>query len=126
MTGVTTSPPAASPNHQVTQTGPNCDQDAKPAAHKVTTPTLALMTVAAPIHVVNFATCAGLSKVCAPPDQRMTSMPPPTASSVLPREINVEVVSVPAVVALAAKAPIKIAGQTPVSYTHLRAHETGR
>ena len=112
IAGVTTSAPAASPSHQVTQIGSKFSQAAKPATHSVTTPTVALMTVAGPTQTkANFATRAGLVKVSTPRDQWMIRYPPTTASSVLPAAISAEVASVPAVVALAAKAPIRIAGQ---------------
>ena len=108
IAGVTTSAPAASPSHQVTQIGSKFSQAAKPATHSVTTPTVALMTVAGPTQTkANFATRAGLVKVSTPRDQWMIRYPPTTASSVLPAAISAEVSSVPAVVALAAKAPIK-------------------
>ncbi len=64
ITGVTTSAPAASPSHQVTQIGKNFVQAAKPARQSVVTPTLALMMVAGPtLTRANFATCAGVAKV---------------------------------------------------------------
>jgi hypothetical protein len=128
MAGVTTRAPAASPSHHVTQIGENFAQAAKPATHNVVTPMLALMTVAGPTQTsANFATCAGVPKVLAPPDQRPIRKPPTTASSVLPAAMTAEVSSVPAVVALAAKAPAKIAGQTrkPPSKTAASAMPVG-
>ena len=57
----------------------------------------------------------------------MIRKPPTTPSSVLPKAIRAEVSSVPAVVALAAKAPMKIAGQTlkPPSSTAASASPVG-
>ena len=72
ITGVTTSAPATSPSHQVTQIGLKLAQAAKPARHNVTTPTVALMTVAGPALIrTNFATRPGLANVSLPPDQRL-------------------------------------------------------
>ena len=71
ITGVTTSAPATSPSHQVTQIGPKFAQAAKPATLSVTTPMVALMTVAGPTRPrANFATRDGVAKVSLPPDQR--------------------------------------------------------
>ena len=59
MTGVTTSAPAASPSHQVTQISVNFAQSAKPATLSVTTPMVALVMVAGPTATrANFATRA--------------------------------------------------------------------
>ncbi len=113
IAGVTTSAPAASPSHQVTQIGEKFCHAAKPATLSVTTPTVALITVAGPTTTsANFATPAGVRKVSRPPAQCRISRPPTTASSVLPTAISAEVSKVPAVVALAAKAAATIAGQT--------------
>ena len=71
---------------------------------------LALITVAGPVAMIaNFATRTGVAKVSRPPDQLLIKAPPTRPSSVLPSAITAEVSSVPAVVALAAKAPTKIA-----------------
>ena len=67
ITGVTTSAPATSPSHQVTQIGLNLFQSAKPATLSVTTPMVALITVAGPTATsTNFATRDGLVKVSTP------------------------------------------------------------
>ena len=86
------------------------------------------MTVAGPTQTsANFATRDGVAKVSRPPDQRSIRKPPTTASSVLPSAMTAEVSSVPAVVALAAKAPIKIAGhmRRPPSSTAASAMPVG-
>ena len=62
MTGVTTSAPAASPSHQVTQIGLNFAQAAKPATLSVTTPMRGAdrRSPARSQTSANFATCDGL------------------------------------------------------------------
>ena len=111
IAGVTTRAPAVSPSHQVTQISAKSSQRARPATVSVTTPTEALITVAGPTQTsANFATRAGVVKVCAPPDHCMIRKPPASASIVLPSAIKADVANVPAVVALAANAPTRIAG----------------
>jgi hypothetical protein len=113
IAGVTTSAPVTSPSHQVTQMTLKSLQLAKPASASVVTPIMALSTVAGPTQIAtNLATRAGVENVSRPPDQCAISQPPTVASSVLPSAMQSEVVSVPAVVRLAAKAAAKIAGQT--------------
>ncbi len=112
----------------MTQIGTKFAQAANPATLSVTTPTVALMMVAGPtLMSANFATRAGRRNVSRPPDQRSIKKPPVTASRVLPTAMMAAVSSVPAVVALAAKAPIRIAGQTrkPPSRTAASAKPVG-
>src|SRR5262249_31162691 len=111
-TGVMTSAPARSPSHHVSQIAPKFDHWAKPANAKLTTPMVGLNVVARRLMSVNGTTWSGLTKVSRPPDQRLTSQAPLSASSMLPTLITAEVVIVPAVVTLAANAPSRIAGAT--------------
>ena len=71
MTGVTTSAPARSPSHQVSQIGATFATSAKPARRSVSTPMLALMAVGRKLMSANRATPAGVSKVAQPSDQRL-------------------------------------------------------
>src|SRR5512147_1454954 len=59
----------------------------------------------------NLPTPSGVVNAPRPPAQRLTSQAETSASNALPHAIAAEVASEPAVSALAAKAPTKIAGQ---------------
>src|SRR5262245_14746546 len=110
--GVMTSAPARSPSHHVSQIGPKFDHSAKPADARLATPMVGLIVAARRLMSAKRTTLPGLAKVSQPLDQRLTSQAPASASSMLPIPIATEVVMVPAVVALAAKAPNRIAGAT--------------
>src|SRR6266511_3766809 len=110
MTGVITSAPARSPSHQVSQIEPKFGRSAQPASVRLPTPIVALNAVGKKLMNEKRATPAGFVKVSRPPDQRLTSQAPVSPSSMLPAPIAADVASEPAVVALAAKAAIRIAG----------------
>src|SRR5262245_46966251 len=110
--GVMTSAPARSPSHHVSQIGPKFDHSARPADATLATPMVGLKVVATTLMSAKRTTPTGVAKVSQPPDQRLTSQAPASASSMLPTPIAVAVVIVPAVVALAANAPSRIAGAT--------------
>ncbi len=111
-TGVTTRAPARSPSHQVDQTPANPFQLAKPPRARAVTPTVALIGVQiAQAMMVNLPTPHGVLNASAPPAQALSSQAPLTASRVLPAPIASEVASEPAVAALAAMAPARIAGK---------------
>src|SRR5262245_9220584 len=101
MTGVTTSAPARSPSHQVSQTEPTLERSARPARARLPAPMVALSAVGRKLKNEKRATPAGLAKVSRPPDQRLISQAPISPSSVLPTPITPAVASVPAVVTLA-------------------------
>src|SRR5205085_3524257 len=69
MTGVMTSAPARSPSHQVSQMEPKFDHSAKPARARLSTPTVALISVGIKLRIANRATPAGLANVPRPSDQ---------------------------------------------------------
>ena len=111
--GVTTSAPPKSPSHHVGHTVPKLAVVVCPKTHNDPTPMVALIGVAtSKLITANRATPAGLSKVAAPSDHRVTAKPSATASSVLPVPIASEDSTKPDVVTLARKAARKSAGQT--------------
>src|SRR6184192_2369457 len=111
-TGVTTSAPIMSPNHQVSQIRAKLAQSASPATAKVVIPTVALIGVASTTQMTaNFATPLAVENVSRPLHQTLIKAAPTSASSVLPVAIAIAVPVEPAAVALAIIAARNIAGQ---------------
>src|SRR5215831_7931458 len=104
-----------SPNHQVSQTAQNSCQNANLLKHNVITPIVALTSVLsmAP-NRTNLKMFLVRSKARAPLANRITSLAPTNASSVLPVAIDRDVNTEPWVRMLTRNAPAKTPGQSRV------------
>src|SRR5262245_33131046 len=96
-TGAKTTAPAKSPSHHVSQTGAAWASSAFPASIKLLTPSVALIVVVAAQISANLPTPAGDSKTCLPSAHQVTKYAVASASSVLPKAMEVDVRADPAV-----------------------------
>src|SRR5262249_4764601 len=95
--GATTSAPAASPSHQVSQIGANVLHGAYPASARLVTPMVALTAVATiPAERAKAKMLRGNVNAATPLANRRTSQTPRSASSVFPTAIPSDVDAVPA------------------------------
>ena len=111
--GATTSAPAASPSHHVSQMPGACGPDASLPSSRQATPIVALTVVPmVPASNAYAKMSRGTSKQRRPCANRRTSPLATTASSVLPMPIPIEVAIPPAVVTFTRNAPSSTPGQT--------------
>jgi hypothetical protein len=121
-TGVITSAPIMSPNHQVSQISAKLAHSARPAIAKVMVPTVALIGVASTTQMTaNFATEVGVENVSRPLAQALIRAAPTSASSELPVAIEIAMPIEPAAVAFAIIAARNIAGQTRYPHSTIAA-----